>query len=253
MDKLTNKAMADKIGLPLLEQRLGYGLTNNPNVLMTDGVKYITVHQTGNTSEGADADNHHRYLRNNSNGEKTSWHYTVDEVNAIQSFRDERVLWHGGDGNTGEGNRTSVAIEMCIDADKAGEAVMGVENYTKTIKHAQKLVAILMVQHNIPIENVVQHNKWNGKDCPMQVRKGLYGINWARFINGVKDEHTALMKALQPTPVETKAPEGKLYRVALGAYGIRENAEAVIAEANEKGFSPYLVIVDDPNYEAVGK
>lgn len=249
MDKLTNKAMADKIGLPLLEQRLGYTLTNNPNKLMADGVKYITIHQTGNPDYGSDADNHHRYLRNDSNGDKVSWHYTVDEVNAIQSFRDERVLWHGGDGAKGVGNNTSVAIEMCIDADAPDEKIMGVVNYTKTLKNAQKLVAILMVQHNISIENVVQHNKWNGKDCPNELRAGLYGITWAKFKEGVMAEHTALLKALQPVQTETNAPEGKLYRVVLGAYRVRENAEATIADAKEKGFEAYMVLVDDPNYK----
>lgn len=250
MEKLTNKAMADKIGLPLLEQRLGYHLTNNPNKLMVDGVKAITVHQTGNTSVGADAQAHAGYLRNNSNDSATSWHYTVDEQGAIQSFRDDRVTWHSGNKI---GNETSVSMELCIDGDSAGDKIMGESNYKKTILNAQKLIAILMIQHNLKIGNVKEHYDWNGKDCPSQIRSGLYGITWDKFKAGVVDEYNKLTKALQPEPTQTKAPEGKLYRVALGAYSIRENAEATVADAKEKGFEAYIVLVDDPNYKAGGK
>ena len=45
---------------------------------------------------------------------------------------------------------------------------------------------------------------------------------------------------------EVVAPEGKLYRVALGAYKKRGGAEDLLNKAKEAGLSPYIVIIDDP-------
>ena len=44
----------------------------------------------------------------------------------------------------------------------------------------------------------------------------------------------------------TMAPAGKLYRVGLGAFAVRENAEKVLADAKAKGFNAYLTLIDDP-------
>ena len=44
----------------------------------------------------------------------------------------------------------------------------------------------------------------------------------------------------------TKAPDGKLYRVGLGAYSNRENAEGVLQKAKTAGFEAYLTLIDDP-------
>jgi N-acetylmuramoyl-L-alanine amidase len=39
-----------------------------------------------------------------------------------------------------------------------------------------------MSKHNIPIGNVVQHNKWSGKNCPRRLRAS----GWSTFINQIK-------------------------------------------------------------------
>lgn len=246
MDKITALMMAEKLGLNLHEVRLGYHLGNNPNKLMPDGVKSITIHQTGNTDVGADAERHHSYLRNGSGGGKVSWHYTVDEQEAIQSFRDNRVTWHSA---TKTGNETSIGIEMCIDADRVGENVMGSKNYKKTIENTQKLVAIKLHEHGLKVTDIKQHFDWSKKNCPRQLREGLHGVTWGQFLEGVKAQYKALDAILNPKKVtQTPAPDGKLFMVKFGAFKYRENALQLIKEAEEKGFSAYMTIDDDPNY-----
>lgn len=134
---------------------------------------YITIHQTGNTSKGTNAINHARYIEN---GSTTTWHYTVDEQNIVQHFNDDVQCWHAGDGR-GNGNLNSIGIELCINSDG---------DYTGTIKNSVNLVKYLMNKYNIPIEKVVQHNRWSGKNCPMQIRQGKNGINWNDYINMIK-------------------------------------------------------------------
>src|SRR5690625_753819 len=77
--------------------------------------RYITVHQTGNTSRGANAQVHAN-LQSRLNPRQASWHYQVDDKEVIQSFSDDVKCWHAGDGQ-GKGNTESIAIEMCINSD----------------------------------------------------------------------------------------------------------------------------------------
>ena len=54
-----------------------------------------------------------------------------------------------------------------------------------------------MKKYNIPINNVVQHNHWSGKDCPKFLRSGSAGINWNGFITKVKQDTTVVAQCLK--------------------------------------------------------
>lgn len=132
--------------------------------------EYITIHETGNPSKGADAAAHSKYL--NGLQEKISWHYTVDDHCAYQHLPDWEGGYHAGDGS-GDGNRKSIGIEMCVNQDG---------NYEQTLRNTAELVRQLMGTYGIPLSRVVQHNHWNGKDCPQQLRKAG---RWQEFLNMV--------------------------------------------------------------------
>ena len=134
--------------------------------------KYITIHQTDNTNQGANAKNHSKYIRNATN----SWHYTVDDEEIIQHFTDDIRCWHTG---TRVGNDNSIGIELCVNSDG---------DYLKTIQNSISLVKVLMDRYKIPYDRVIQHNYWSGKDCPSYIRKGYKGINWYQYKNKLKDK-----------------------------------------------------------------
>ena len=60
-----------------------------------NGKKFITVHQTGNTSRGANAQAHAN-LQSRNNVRSASWHWQVDDEDAIQSFPHDAQCWHAG-------------------------------------------------------------------------------------------------------------------------------------------------------------
>ena len=136
--------------------------------------KYITIHQTGNNEKGSNAIAHGKLI---ANGYSATWHYTVDDKNIVKHFNENTQCWHCGDGK-GKGNTQSIGIELCINEDG---------DYIKTIKNGVELVKYLMDKYSIPITNVVQHNYWNGNDCPKQIREGKEGITWNKFINMIKE------------------------------------------------------------------
>lgn len=184
--------------------------------------KYITVHQTGNTSRGANAVMHAR-LQTNLNPRQASWHWQVDDSVAIQSLEHVVSAWHCSDGR-GDGNMHSIGIEICINSDG---------DYVKSVENGARLVAKIMEQEGISISNVKQHADWSTKNCPAQIRAGKSGIDWNRFINKVK-------RYLNEGKVDVIVSNDSLYRVQVGAFANKKNAEALANELKKKGYPVYL-------------
>lgn len=155
----------------------------------TNRRRYITIHETANRSVGANAAAHAN-LQSRGNVRNASWHWQVDDHEAVQSFEHTARCWHAGDGS-GPGNSDSIAIEVCVNAD--GDTVQAYRN-------AAELVRQIMAQEGIPLANVVQHNRWSGKNCPMGLRTGAYGMTWATFLSLVAGAPVTPTPKPRPTP-----------------------------------------------------
>lgn len=147
-------------GLRIQARYIDAGRKNRPGGVNPCG--YITIHETGNAARGADAAAHGSYL-NSAAGEAAlvSWHYTVDDHAIVQHLPDGETAYHAGDGPKGTGNARSIGVEICVNADG---------DFAKARENAASLVRLLMEEHGIHIGHVVQHNHWNGKDCPYTIR-----------------------------------------------------------------------------------
>lgn len=150
-----------------VSNRVSFGRGNPKN--------YLTIHQTGNTSERANAMAHHNLQARGGVG--YGWHWQVDDEMAIQTHDHSFKIWHAGDGR-GKGNTESISIEICVNSDG---------NYKKSVENGAKLAAMILKEENIDISRMVQHNYWSGKDCPHEIRYGKDGITWTDFVNKVKN------------------------------------------------------------------
>ena len=158
--------------------------------------KYITIHETGNAAKGADAVSHAAYLDSDAGKrDMVSWHYTVDDHAIVQHLPDYETAYHAGDGKDGPGNTTSIGIEICVNAGGDFEAAKA---------NAAALVRLLMEEHGISADRVVQHNHWNGKDCPKTIRATAGA--WEAFLALCRGE-TANVSKLD-TDVDTLANVG---------------------------------------------
>ncbi len=131
-------------------------------------IKYIVIHDTGNTSNGADANAHYNYF--NGGDRQSSAHYFVDDKQVLRIIKDNDKAWHCGDGNGKYGitNENSIGIEMCINKDG---------NFDLTYKNTVQLVKHLMATYNIHIDNVVRHYDASRKICPHIWQKN----NWDKW------------------------------------------------------------------------
>lgn len=145
--------------------------------------KYITIHNTANVRPTATANAHAQYLQGAGSKNEVSYHYVVDEKETVQCIPDNEVAWHAGDSGIGVGNRQSLAIEICENEGA---------NLYEANQRAAELTAVLMAKYNISLKNVVQHNRWSGKNCPNRIRKGE-PYDWAAFLTNVQRAYDGLV------------------------------------------------------------
>lgn len=130
-----------------------------------DRIKYIVIHDTGNTAPTANALNHYRYFAGGNR--RASAHYFIDQDGVVQVIEDAHAAWHCGDGRGRHGitNANSIGIELCINQGN---------NMEKTKTHATKLIRELMSHYHLPKSHVVRHYDASRKNCPATMR----GQNW---------------------------------------------------------------------------
>ena len=130
----------------------------------------IVVH---NTANDASAENEIRYMQ--SNGAETSFHYAVDDKEAVLGIPLTRNTWNAGDGGNGKGNREGISIEICYS--KSGGA-----RFISAEKNAAELIASLLKKYGWGIDRVTKHQDYSGKYCPHRT----LDMGWDRFLNLVK-------------------------------------------------------------------
>ncbi|MFJ8099424.1 N-acetylmuramoyl-L-alanine amidase [Lysinibacillus sp. NPDC096212] len=200
-----------KLVLESLAAKITYGKINKKN--------YVVVHETDNERSGADADAHAR-LQMNGNSRQASWHWQVDDKEAVQSFEHNWACWAAG---SDKGNKEGIQVETCVNNDG---------NYLKAVQNTAELVAKIMKDEGIPISNVVQHNHFSAKNCPSKMRAGK--VSWSQFIAMVK---TASGAVQQPNPIT----DNNKYRVLTGTYSTIQAAENVLDVLKQRfGWVAYI-------------
>ena len=140
-------------------------------------IKYIVIHDTGNTSKGADANAH--FTLHNRENRGASAHYFVDDKQILRIIKDEDKSWHCGDGKGRYGitNENSIGVEMCINADG---------DVNKTYDNTLFLVNYLMRKYSIPINKVVRHYDASRKTCPNTWSNNNWD-DWNKFIKDLSN------------------------------------------------------------------
>lgn len=186
----------------------------------------IVVHNTANDASAA---NEISYMIGNAN--EVSFHYAVDDKEIIQGIPENRNAWHAGDGGSGKGNRKGIGIEICYS--KSGGA-----RFTAAEKLAAKFIAYKLQQKGWGIAKVTKHQDYSGKYCPHRT----LDMGWQRFLNMIKAE---LGSSGGSTP-------STLYRVQVGAYSVKTNADVMLAKLRASGFDGTLVQVNGLHKVQVG-
>ena len=145
----------------------------------------IVVH---NTANDASAKNEIAYMKRNNN--QTSFHYAVDDKQAVQGIPENRNAWHSGDGN-GKGNREGIAIEICYSKS-------GGSKFTKAEENAAELIVDILNRYGWGVDKVTKHQDYNGKYCPHKT----LDLGWERFLGMVEDKLSPKLKSVSEVAQE---------------------------------------------------
>lgn len=194
----------------------------------------IVVHQTGNVSHGANAFMHAR-LQYNGNSRAASWHITVDDKVAYQSFSYDDRLWHAGNARI---NQNSIGVEICVNADG---------NYTQAVKNGVEVVKYLMDRFNISEVEVINHHDASGKYCPTQLLNGKNGLTWSWFKKALGGKPNVSTGGTEKAPAAKPAFSGSIVDY-LHQQGIKSNIH------NRKNLAvEYGIVENEAQYTGTAK
>lgn len=146
-------------------------------------VDYITIHNTANTSPGANAQRHKDYFEQ----AKAVAHWVVDEQVALLIVPEDEIAYHTGHP---EGNARSFGIEVCENSDADPGAIYA---------NAVALTAFRVSSYEFGVEHIRTHRSWSGKNCPR-----ILLSKWPQFFADVAATVEALKE--EPKYVITQKP-----------------------------------------------
>lgn len=154
----------------------------------------IVIH---NTANDATAENEIAYMHRNNM--ETSFHFAVDDKEAVQGIELNRNAWHASDGN-GKGNREGIAIEICYSKS-------GGERWLKAVENAAELTAKLLKDYGWGIDKVTKHADYTNKHCPHRI---LDEYGWDNFLNLIKSK---MGEPVKPTPAPQPTKIDVIYQI----------------------------------------
>ena len=240
---------------------------NKTNVAANRPLQYIVIHYTaGSTSKSGAAVNTADFFA--SSPYEGSADFIVDDSLIVQYNPDlrNRLCWHCGDGKNyySKGgsfygkcsNYNSIGIEICSTNpnyspyDPANSPKWSFTN--AAVDRAVELTKYLMQTYGIDADHVIRHYDVTGKPCP-----GIIGWNadskdeskWKAFkarLSG-NSSTTTTTKTDNST---TKVNDNKIiYRVQIGAFSNKSNADEQLKKIKAKGFNDSFVTKADKLYK----
>ena len=161
-------------------KQIAYNHSNRGNTK----IKYIVIHDTGNTSVGANATSHYNYFNGGDRSSSADFFIDDSQILCVNDYR-KYYTWHCGDGKGKYGitNANSIGVEICINSDG---------NRQKAIDKTLVLVRELMKELNIPIDMVVRHYDASRKNCPGSMSKNNWA-EWYEFKKRIQDTEVLSM------------------------------------------------------------
>lgn len=164
-------------GIPIITDFLAEGSRARPGVQRE--IKWLVIHETDNTSRGADAKAHNSFIHQNANATEgiVSWHYTLDDHEIYHHLPDNEAAYHAGDQMAKDGgNLNGIGIEMCVNSDGSFE---------QTLVNTERLCARLLLEYDLKPKALKKHQDFSpeGKICPSTlINEG----RWDEFCQAVE-------------------------------------------------------------------
>ena len=149
--------------------------------------------------------------------------------------------WHCGSGSKGSGNDTYISFEICEDG------LVDATYFNSVYKEAAELCAYLCKEYKLnPLADGVIIGHFEGHRrgiASNHADPGHWFPKFGKSIDAFRAEVKRLLTATEPSkpPAPTPTDPKKLYRVQVGAYSIKANADAMLAKVKAAGFTDAFI------------
>lgn len=140
--------------------------------------EWIVIHNTANNAPAISEINYMGI-----SDDWRSFHYAVDDKEAVQGLPLNANGWHAGDGEYGRGNRRGIAIEICYSLLDEYRS-----KFEKAQENAAELTAYLLNKFGWGMDEtrIMKHQDFDGKYCP---HRTLSDYGWDYFIGLVRKKY----------------------------------------------------------------
>lgn len=180
--------------------------------------EYVTIHNTANNASAA---GEIAYMV--SNDQYVSYHWAVDDTEAIQAIPHDRNAWHCGDGEDGVGNLKSIGIEICHSLDPENP------HYPQSEENGAKLAAIVLHGAGLGLDAIRKHEDWSGKYCPHRI---LDNGDWENFKERIAKYYNEIKDGGEFTTEEDKPVTEKVKNNSVVSKELYGAGTAVVSKLN---------------------
>ncbi len=149
--------------------------------------------------------------------------------------------WHGGSGSKGSVNDTHISFEICEDG------LTDAAYFNAIYKEAAELCAYLCKEYKLdPMADGVIIGHFEGHKRGIASNHGDPN-NWfpkhSKSMDTFRAEVRRLLTVATPVATNTPTPteSKKLYRVQVGAYSVKANADAMLKKVRAAGFKDAFI------------
>ncbi len=141
--------------------------------------------------------------------------------------------WHGGSGSKGSVNDTHISFEICEDG------LSDSTYFNKVYREAVELCVYLCKLYGLTEKSIICHSE--GHKLGIASNHGDV-MHWFPKHGKSMDTFRADVKSglIPDIPVEPPAPK-KYYRVQVGAYSVKANADAMLGKIKAAGFTDAFI------------
>lgn len=230
----------------------------------TGKAKFVTIHNTDDLANVNDDAEQYTRATYNENMGSSRIHFYIDDIGAWQNLKagtglcasdplnSAEVAWHSGDGSVADGgNATSLSLEIIMNDTPAHDE--------KAKDNGARVAAWLLWRHGLSIDKLVTHTYWVNKkagksftDVDEQNCNLISGKKWCpAYIFASNNKATALKnwkvfkslvkKYLDELNGTNSTASGVIYRVQVGAFTKKANAEAYVKKLKAVGFDAVII------------
>lgn len=142
--------------------------------------------------------------------------------------------WHCGSGAKGSGNDTHIGFEICEDG------LTDASYFSAVYKEAVELCVYLCKQYGLTDKDIICHSE--GAKLGIASNHGDV-MHWFPKFGKTMDTFRTAVKvglAVAETTAESDTPK-RYYRVQIGAYSVKANADAMLSKVKAAGFTDAFV------------